>query len=108
MSDDEQRENPWQVDFSAKAEKQIGKLPPDIRAIAYLLKGDLEQKGQELSGSKWRNLGKIINARNEIYHCHLNNNRPRYIAIWMVVNREKQIIKIRYAGPHGGVNYSRF
>jgi hypothetical protein len=108
MSDKVQCETPWQVDISAKAEKQIGKLPPDIRAIAYLLKGDLEQKGPELPGSKWRNFGKIINARNEVYHCHLTNNRPRYIAIWMVVSREMQLIKIRYAGPHGGVNYSRF
>jgi hypothetical protein len=31
-----------------------------------------------------------------------------YVAVWKVVSWEKQIIEIRFVGPHGSVDYSRF
>ena len=105
MNDTEQRETPWQVDFSNKAEKQTGKLPADIRSALYLLKHDLEQKGPVQTG--WRNYSLIVNAR-DVHHCHVNNNRPRYVVVWKVLSVEKQILEIRHVGPHGSVEYSRF
>jgi len=105
MNDTEQRATPWQVDFSSKAEKQAGKIPSDIRSALYLLKHDLEQKGPVQTG--WRNYSLIINAK-DVHHCHLNNNRPRYVTVWKVLSVEKQILEIRHVGAHGSVEYSRF
>ena len=105
MNQSNERETPWQVDFGGKAEKQAKKLPPKIRDILFYLKYRMEQGGPEQT--EWRNYGKIVNA-NDVYHCHLNKSRPRYVAVWKVVSREKQIIEIRFAGPHGSVDYSRF
>jgi mRNA-degrading endonuclease RelE of RelBE toxin-antitoxin system len=105
MTETEQRETPWQVDFSSKAEKQTGKLPAEIRSALYLLKHDLEQKGPVQAG--WRNYSLIINAK-DVHHAHLNNNRPRYVVIWKVLSMEKQILEIRHVGTHGSVDYARF
>ena len=105
MNETAQRDTPWLVDFASKAEKQVGKLPADIRSALYLLKHDLEQKGPIQTG--WRNYSLIVNTK-DVHHCHLNNNRPRYVVVWKVLSVEKQILEIRYVGPHGSVVYSRF
>jgi mRNA-degrading endonuclease RelE of RelBE toxin-antitoxin system len=100
-----ERETPWKVDFGGKAEKQANKLPEDIRDVLFYLKYLMEHKGPERT--EWRNYSKIVGA-SDVHHCHLNNNRPRYVVVWKVLSREKQIIEIRFVGPHGSVNYSRF
>jgi hypothetical protein len=96
---------PWKVSFSGKAEKQVKKLPAEIRDRAYALKLDLAYKGPEQTS--WRNYGLIVGGK-DVHHCHLNSGRPRYVAVWKVLDREVQIIEIRYAGPHGSVNYGLF
>lgn len=95
----------WRVEYIGKAKKQIEKLPPNIRDTFYILKLELEQEGPEQT--EWRNYGLIVNARG-FYHCHLNNSHPRYVVVWKVVDHEKKDIEIRFVGPHGSVNYSRF
>ena len=105
MSHSNEHETPWKVDFGGRAEKQASKLPDDLRDLLYYLKYLMEHKGPDRT--EWRNYGKIVNA-NDVHHCHLNNNRPRYVVVWKVLSREKQIIEIRFAGPHGSVDYSRF
>lgn len=95
----------WQVDFSGKAGKQLRKLPGEIRERVYALKFDIEYKGPEQTS--WRNYGLLVGAR-DVHHCHLNSGRPRYVAVWKVVDREVQIVEIRYVGPHGSADYSRF
>jgi mRNA-degrading endonuclease RelE of RelBE toxin-antitoxin system len=95
----------WKVGFSSKAEKQAGKLPPEMRARLYALKLEIEQKGPEQTS--WRNYGLIVGAK-DVHHCHLNSGRPRYVAIWKVLDREVRIIEIQYAGPHGSANYGLF
>ena len=95
----------WQVGFSSKAEKQIGKLPPDIRERVYALSFDLQYKGPEQTS--WRNYGLIVGAK-DVHHCHLNSGRPRYVVVWKVTDREVRIMEVRYVGPHGSINYSRF
>jgi mRNA-degrading endonuclease RelE of RelBE toxin-antitoxin system len=47
MSQPKERETPWQVDFGGKAEKQVKKLPPNIRDIVYYLQYRMEQDGPE-------------------------------------------------------------
>ena len=95
----------WKVSFSAKAEKQAGKLPAEMRARLYALKLDIEHKGPEQKS--WRNYGLIVGAK-DVHHCHLNSGRPRYVAVWKVLDREIYVIEIQYAGPHGSVNYGLF
>jgi hypothetical protein len=105
MNHSNEHKTPWKVDFGGKAEKQMNKLPADIRDVLFYLKYLMEHGGPEQK--EWRNYGKIVNA-DDVHHCHLNNNRPRYVAVWKVVSREKQVIEIRFVGPHGSVNYDRF
>lgn len=95
----------WKVSFSGKAEKQVRKLPVEMRDRMYALKLDLEYKGPEQTS--WRNYGLIVGGK-DVHHCHLNSGRPRYVAVWKVVDREIRIMEIRYVGPHGSVDYSRF
>ena len=95
----------WKVGFSSKAEKQTGKLPDEMRGRLYALKLDIERKGPEQKS--WRNYGLIVGAK-DVHHCHLNSGRPRYVAVWKVLDREICVIEIMYAGPHGSVDYSRF
>jgi mRNA-degrading endonuclease RelE of RelBE toxin-antitoxin system len=95
----------WKVGFSPKAEKQVGKLPAEMRARLYALKLDIERTGPEQTS--WRNYGLIVGAK-DVHHAHLNSGRPRYVAVWKVIDREVRIIEIKYAGPHGNVNYSLF
>jgi mRNA-degrading endonuclease RelE of RelBE toxin-antitoxin system len=95
----------WEVKFSGKAGKQLRKLPADIRERVYALKIEMEYKGPEQTS--WRNYGLIVGAKG-VHHCHLNSGRPRYVAVWKVVDREIRIIEIRHVGPHGSVDYGRF
>jgi hypothetical protein len=105
QAEDATDETPWKVKFSGKADKQVGKLPPDIRDRVYALKLDMEFKGPEQT--TWRNYSLIVGG-NDVHHCHLNSGRPRYVAVWKVLDRQIQLIEIRYAGTHGGVNYRLF
>jgi hypothetical protein len=101
----EEHGTPWQVEYASKAKKQKDKLPDDIRDALYMLKHELEQEGPEQT--EWQNYSKIVNA-NDVHHCHLNKRHPRYVAVWKVVDWEDKYMEIRYVGPHGSVNYSRF
>lgn len=95
----------WKVDFSGKADKQARKLPGDMQGRLYALKLDLEDKGPEQP--TWRNYGRIVGGK-DVHHCHLNSGRPRYVVVWKVLDREIRIMEIRYVGPHGSADYSRF
>jgi mRNA-degrading endonuclease RelE of RelBE toxin-antitoxin system len=105
MDIEEERDTPWQVDFANTARKQTKKLPPAIQDILFALKHDLEQQGPEQR--EWKNYGVIVGAK-DVFHCHLNSNHPRYVVVWKIVDRQKQIMEIRFVGPHGSVNYQRF
>lgn len=95
----------WKVSFSGKADKQVRKLPVAIQERVYALKLDLQYNGPEQTS--WRNYGLIVGSR-DVHHCHVNSGRPRYVVVWKVIDREVRIMEIRYVGPHGSVDYSRF
>jgi hypothetical protein len=102
----EKRGIPWQADLTQKADKQAGKLPPDIRAALYVLKGELEMEGPVQP--EWHHYGKLQGKKREYHHCHLNKGKPRYVAVWVVENRKKMILEICFAGTHEKVNYDQF
>ncbi len=80
----------WDVRFSGKAEKQVDKLPAEIRERVYALKLDLKFNGPEQRG--WRNYGPIVGAK-DVHHCHMNSGRPRYVVVWKVIDREIRIYR---------------
>jgi hypothetical protein len=43
--------------------------------------------------------------KKDIYHCHLNSGKPRYVAIWKVVDKHKRYMEIRYVGTHENADY---
>lgn len=95
----------WTVEASSRVEKQINKLPKPIRDAFYLLQADLESFGPE--AKRWTNYGKMVNKK-EVYHCHLNKSKPRYVAIWKVTDFNIQIIEVKYVGTHENADYDRF
>lgn len=95
----------WTVGFTGKAARQAGKLPQDIRDNLLALVTDLELHGP--AQHEWRNYSKLRNKRGDYYHCHLNSGKPRYVAIWTVVNGAVHIIEVIYAGTHENADYRR-
>lgn len=94
----------WQVLTTGKARKQKDKLPKGMRDVLYLLEKDLMARGPELTG--WPHFGKIV-GKNDVFHCHLNKGKPRYVAIWKVTDREIRLIEVRYVGTHENADYGR-
>jgi mRNA-degrading endonuclease RelE of RelBE toxin-antitoxin system len=106
MNATDERETPWVVDLTQKADKQAQKLPADMRAALYVLKGELAEEGPVQP--EWHHYGKLIGKKREYHHCHLNKGKPRYVAVWVVESREKMILEICFAGTHEKVNYNQF
>jgi mRNA-degrading endonuclease RelE of RelBE toxin-antitoxin system len=106
MMDTEGSGRPWQVNFARKAEKQADSLPMTINDALFLLKDELEQEGPVQF--EWHHYGKFGGKKREYHHCHLNKGHPRYVAVWVVENFEKQILEICFAGTHEKVNYKQF
>ena len=52
----------------------------------------------------WPNYGKIAGKKN-IYHCHLNKGKPRYVAIWKVTDKNIKLMEVRYVGTHENADY---
>lgn len=94
----------WRVFYTGKARKQKNRLPKQINAALALLEFELKQKGPELTN--WPHYGKIKNKK-DFFHCHLNNGRPRYVAVWKKNGDEINLIEVRYVGTHEGINYDR-
>lgn len=80
---------------------------PHLQILMKLLALELDLKTKGPEQPSWRNYGLIVGAK-DVHHCHLNNGRPRYVVVWKVLDREIRIMEIRYVGPHGSVNYSKF
>ncbi|KAF3363225.1 hypothetical protein PHSC3_000243 [Chlamydiales bacterium STE3] len=49
----------------------------------------------------WPNFSKL---KDLLYHCHLEKERPTYVACWRVYKQEK-LIEVYYAGTHEKAPY---
>ena len=87
----EERDTPWLVEYTNKVRKRKDKLPPEIRDIFYILKGELEQEGPEKTD--WRNYGLIVNAK-DARHCHLKNSTSKILFI-VIGNSSQRAICLR-------------
>lgn len=97
----------WQVDFSKRAGKQKEKLPDKLQPALNLLRRELEREGP--IRSNWPNYGKIKGKGKNIdmHHCHLNKGHPCYVVVWVIVDKEVQILEVRHVGTHEKTDYRR-
>jgi mRNA-degrading endonuclease RelE of RelBE toxin-antitoxin system len=94
----------WTVVFSNRASKQVKKLSANIYASIKFLVKDIQEDGPIVP--QWPNFSKIT-GKSECYHCHIRQGRPTYVAVWQVIDREIEIVEIRYVGTHEGADYRR-
>ncbi|WP_432736491.1 type II toxin-antitoxin system RelE family toxin [Maridesulfovibrio sp. FT414] len=95
----------WTVKLSTKLQKKTLKLPKAIQESFFLLGKDLQADGPEQRS--WPNYGKLKGTK-DVYHCHLNKGKPRYVVVWKVTDDDIQIMEIKYVGTHEKVNYREF
>ncbi len=97
----------WRVDFSSRADKQTKKLPGHTQDALHLLRRELESEGPVRSN--WPNYGKIKGTKKNVdmHHCHLNKGQPCYVVVWVVIDKEVQILEVRHVGTHEKTDYRR-
>lgn len=86
----------YEVRIKKKAEKNLGRLPVEVRQLFFLLVENLKESGP--IQRDWRNFSKL--GGNE-YHCHLNYS---HVACW---TWEKNTIEIEvyYVGSREKAPY---
>lgn len=90
----------WQVKVARKVQKQITKLPVQVKErLAALLK-DIATQGP-VRGD-WPNFSALSPRR---YHCHIKKGRPTYVAVWEVRDKEIRLVEVTYVGAHGKAPY---
>jgi mRNA-degrading endonuclease RelE of RelBE toxin-antitoxin system len=92
----------FEVRFTAKARKQAGGLPEKIRMNLYYLVRDIRERGPVRPEKP--NFGKL-KGRDKTYHCHLNKGKPRYVAVWRMVDETCELVEVQYAGTHEKAPY---
>ena len=103
----ESQDHIWRIYVTGRAKKQREKLPQDIKAALDLLEFELAAAGPERRN--WPHYGKVFgkNKNLDMRHCHLNKNRPCYVAVWVVTDQEARVVEIRYVGTHENADYGR-
>lgn len=98
----------WIVNLHRRIDKNRVDLPKKIEIIFQALLKELEADGP--IRANWPNFGKIEGtkkSKEKYYHCHLKRGKPRYVAVWKIVNKEERILEVTYVGTHEKVEYSR-
>lgn len=90
----------WKVALSNRAEKQISRLPVNVKTQLYFLLAEIEQSGP-VRGA-WPNYGKLSKT---LHHCHIKSGKPCYVAVWEVTDNEIRLIEVKYVGTHENAPY---
>lgn len=90
----------WTVTLNRRAEKQVSRLPLNVRQRLYYLLAEIEQSGP-VRGN-WPNYGKL---EKDVHHCHIKKGNPCYVAVWEVRDRTIRLIEVTYAGTHEKAPY---
>lgn len=93
----------WAVEFTAKAAKARGKLPPRIKDRLDALVKAIQFSGPVQPSMP--HFGKLKNWPGDWYHCHLNKGRPRYVAVWRVKDQKAVLVEVTYVGSHEKAPY---
>ena len=94
----------WDIRLTAKARRNLSKIPLGVREALQMLLADLEYSGP--IKSNWPHYGKISGWK-DCYHCHLQKGRPTYVAVWQVVRQTEKLIEVKYIGTHEKARYDR-
>jgi hypothetical protein len=90
----------WTVTSKKRIQKQVGKLPLNVKEGLFTLFLDIERNGP-IRGN-WSNYGKL--GRNR-HHCHLKKGHPTYVAVWEVKDYEIKLVEVTYVGSHEKAPY---
>ncbi len=91
----------WEVDFTAKAEKQALKLPSEnLKAILATLIAEIELNGPKRTN--WKNYSKLSA---HTFHCHIKTGKPTYVVCWRVENKKVKLTEVYYVGTHEKAPY---
>lgn len=90
----------WKVTIKKSVEKQLPRLPENVRKSLVVLMRDMEIDGP-IRGN-WPNYGKLAD---DLHHCRLKKGNPTYVAVWMVMDKEARLIEVTYAGTHEKAPY---
>ena len=94
----------WTVKVARKAAKQLDDLPFLIQKRFDMLAKELETAGP--LRANWRHFGRLKGEGSRfLYHCHLKEGQPTYVACWEVLNKEIRIIEVYYVGTHEKAPY---
>ncbi|MDR2054352.1 MAG: cytotoxic translational repressor of toxin-antitoxin stability system [Desulfovibrio sp.] len=104
-AEQETQDTGWKVEFSSQAKKQKDNLPGKIDDILSALVTEIRVEGPVQT--EWHHYGKLAGA-DDVHHCHLNKGKPRYVAVWKVMNRTVRLVEIKYVGTHEKVRYNKF
>ncbi|MDR1676913.1 MAG: cytotoxic translational repressor of toxin-antitoxin stability system [Deltaproteobacteria bacterium] len=74
-----------------------------LDALVYELKTEGPERRNWPHYGPLKGKGKKVDMR----HCHLNKNRPAYVAVWLVLDGVLQIMEVRYVGTHENADYRR-
>lgn len=86
----------WSITATKKVAKKLKKYP-FIKTRFERLINDLKENGPQLTW--WSHFGKLKNGSG-LYHCHLTNNSPVMIALWLVINEEKKMLEVKDVQTH--------
>lgn len=92
----------WIVRTTRRADKQIEKLPADVRAAYSFLAKELELDGPYRVN--WKHFGKLRGS-SAAYHCHFSSGRPTYVACWEVKDKRIHVLEVYYVGTHENAPY---
>ena len=86
----------FEIKVKKKLERQIKKLPLNVRKVLFVLLEEITQLGPKRTN--WKNYSKLGNKE---HHCHL---KYRYVACWKETEN-KIIIEVYYVGSREKAPY---
>ena len=92
----------WEVVIKRKLLNEIRNLPKAVQAKIELLIEDLKVTGPHLS--TWSHYGPL-KGRKDIFHCHIKQGRPTYVATWEIIDKKIKLMEVTYAGTHEKAPY---
>lgn len=85
----------WTVDIVGQAKKRERILPERaIKAFTMLLI-QLETLGPYRK--EWPNYTEMTKKD---YHCHIKKGNPTYVVCWRILDKNKKLMEVYYAGTH--------
>lgn len=90
----------WSVKLTSRTAKAISELPEHVRLKMLALIKDLETRGT--NQPFWPHYSKLGEDK---YHCHIKRGRPTYVVCWRMIDKNKKIIEVYYAGTHEKAPY---